>query len=203
MDERKLNMLNDMFGKDLASRIVGKAESQTKAVEESGVSFKENDMISEFSKFAASLEGDAKAQADALLEKYGKPKAEKKEEEEEKKEAEEEVKTESKASDFEPITVALQAIAERLDGFDTLKSAVESLENQFKSVETTVKELQEKDSKAPKGRQAFRASESDGNLLDPDKIKELTGEENDQPVNPVADYIAQLSNLPAFSGMRS
>lgn len=213
MDERKMTMLTDMFGRDLASRIVGKAEEQTKELEGS-VAYKTTETGSDATSVTIEVFGgtldEMKAAAQAAVEeafaKAKKPAEDmadggaddnmEKPDGTPKKPAKKEVEEEAKASDFEPITVALQAIAERLDGFDTLKETVESLESQFK-------EFKDKDAKAPKGREAFRASESDKNILDPDKLKELTGEEPEQPVNPIRGYIEDLAGMVNMNGNRS
>lgn len=208
MDERKLKMMTDIFGEDLASKIVGKAESQTKELEDGGIAFKSSDLLTELKAVADSLPDEAKAKVAAVVEKYSKPeekkaddkKADKKEDDEEedmpkkpgmmKKEGE----TETKSQDLAPVVAALEAIGERLSGLEALKTSVTSLEGEIKT-------LKEKEATAPRGKTAFFASESKDNVLDPDKIKEVTGDDGKDklPVNPARSYVEDLIGAPSRS----
>lgn len=199
LEERKRKMLDDIFGADLASRIVGQAETKSKELEEQGVSYKSTDLLGEITALARDLPEDKQGPFAALVEKYAKaakmppgkdPKmmADQAEEGQENPDGSPK-KPAKKELDSEAVVTAIEALTGRLDEFKSLQTAVSSLEAQVK----TLLEEKEEDKEAPRGKGTFRASESADNLLDKARIKELLGDTEDKaPVNPAQKYVESL-----------
>ncbi|MFI5222962.1 MAG: hypothetical protein ACHQX3_01750, partial [Nitrospirales bacterium] len=182
MDERKMKMLNEMFGAELASKIVGKAADKSRELEENGHAFKSVDLSADLKTLAEKQDVTPQDLAD-LYEKYKKPAMK----EADDKEEEEAANKKEATVDFTGVVAALEAVVSRLDDLDTMKQSVTALEEEVK----TLKETKETASAAPKGAPGFRASEN-GLGLDAERIKELTGGSEQQPVNPARAYIEDL-----------
>lgn len=169
MDESKSKMLTDIFGEKLASQIIQKAETDTKELEVAGVAFK------------AKQEQEAAAAAEAATSPET-PKA---------------------AEIGQPQIDALGTmIADLIEGQDkaekaivTLSSAVVELQNELRSDREAAKAAAEAAKEnTPRGVSAFSRSSSQGTELDPEKFKNLVGEEGKEqpPFNPIAPYLADL-----------
>jgi hypothetical protein len=201
MNERKMKMLTDIFGEDLASKIVGGAESKSKELEES-VAFKSTgDLLEDLKTVVDTLPEESRQPFSALVEKYStKPKDKDKDDEEDDdhkppkgmmKDKKEDEGGQKAEADYEPLKVAVEALSERLEAIH------EAIKQSVTTLEAEVKALKDKDAASPRGRDAFRASDANGNVVDPEKIKELIGESEGEPVNPARAYVEDLLNLGA------
>lgn len=193
MDEGKMKMLTDFFGEDTASKIVGKAEAQTKELEGS-VAFKELDALK--AAVEGLPEGDLRSEIAALVEKHSK--TEEPEVEESKEQEDEKEVAVTETIDLATLVTSVQALAQ---GFTAIKDSLEQVQVEIKGM----KEEDEKKSNAPRGSTAFRASESESNVLkDPGKLKEILQDEEEPPVNPARSYVEDLFHLvPGANGARS
>lgn len=193
MDERKVNMLTDMFGKDLASKIVGDAESKSKDLEDKGVSFKSTgDLLEDLKATIVEMpEGDHRNQLVGLVDKYSQTNTETSASGVTVTITTPEEKTEDK-KDFtevlEPVVAAIESLANRLEALNVIQASMATLEAE-------VNTLKEKDAASPRARSAYRATEADDNVLDPDKIKDLLGADDEAPTNPARAYVEDLIQL--------
>lgn len=200
VDDKKKSMLTKVFGEELAPKIIAKAEEQTKALEDEGVTFKSSDASGDGEK-AGPLDDLKKLVADkdmpdglkkkiqGMIDGYNKADDKKDDDAGAPSGDPPAASPAADASDAdasvgtEAVVLALQELGKRIDDLGSVKEAVTALQAE-------VKEIKEREP-APRAAGMFRASEH-GTALDPEKAKELLGDKEEEPKNPIAPYIEDI-----------
>jgi hypothetical protein len=203
VDEKKFAALKQIFGDELAQQVRESAEEKTKDLEGS-VRYKTNEVTADdlSATIKAELEAmgiDPERSATVAGKVVGKYSASEDKKEENKEESKSEEKSEQPSSvlSSEQATQLAQLITDlsnKVDELGELGKTVASIQEEIKALK---KSDDEKIAAMVTPRQALRvvpASDSDKNILDPDKIKEITGssEENNQDINPASAFVQDL-----------
>lgn len=194
MDEQKKATLVKIFGQELASSVMQKADEKTKELEEQNVRFKasseEEQKAAETEAFLRQLaknlgveESKALEEAKKIANSYSKD-----DEEEEKKKKEEGKK------DAEPVAILdNEKLGELVKLVSEMAEELDKLGNEIKILKEAEK-TEEKEEATPRLNVSyFKASESDKNNID--NIKEILGSEQAGPVNPAAKYVEDILGM--------
>lgn len=205
MDSLKADWLSKIAGPDLAQSILARADDATKTLE-AQVAFKSGPVVDALAAMRKEIEASGKPEALTAYESLvsamaGLPSEQKTAEAAAETAADDSAQVDTSAEEAttaEPeaktITVDASALANALmpllepitKALDEVRTAHTTLAKQV----TDLGEWQKTIDATPRGA-AYRATTSDGNVLDPEKAKDLLGE-NNPPSNPVAPYIDDL-----------
>ena len=201
MDLRKQQMLEEMFGEELASNIINGAEEKSRELE-GHVAFKESKEHIELKAAINGMEdGELKTALTAVLDKAL-----------EASEGEEEEKDKPEVKEDEVQTVSREAVKEAFGSvvktLTSLKEASDALAARLDSIDTQLAELKKSDDEKIAGQFAARkgtpASQSGDNIIpDLNKILEDKTEEDDNKgADPfAAPYVTDLLNRAGVGGL--
>lgn len=206
MDSLKADWLSKIAGPDLAQSILARADDATKTLE-AQVAFKSGPVVDALAAMRKEIEASGKPEALTAYESLvsamaGLPSEQKTAEAAAETAADDsaqvdtsaEEATAAESQDAKTITVDASALANALmpllepitKALDEVRTAHTTLAKQV----SDLGEWQKTIDATPRGA-AYRATTSDANVLDPEKAKDLLGE-NNPPSNPVAPYIDDL-----------